>query len=338
MVNPINNIYRRSEDNRDERVIIVTVFLVLHIFSQFMLIHYSLPMALMQISSALLLIVAGWLFGIQGAVVVWLIVLFASGVLFEIKSDQLLKESGNLTGTFIFTLIIGSLSGLVSELYLKYRLQSQQLQNEIIRRRDKELLFKELNHRTKNNLALIAGFLDLQIFNSTDQTLINILTGCKTRVLSIAELHKDLYQSDSNGSVNIRRYIDRLISIVEKTYVVDKEITIKRSVDDISMDAGKAVAYSLIINELLTNALKHAFNGRTRGRVTVEFRIDANRTYLKVKDNGIGLPDGFEEKINSGDSTIGMLLVKGLVDQLNATLETKNRNGACFIISGENPV
>lgn len=294
--------------------------------------QYSLPLAFMQISSALLLILAGWLFGVQGALVVWLLVLFASGVLLEITANYFSRDS-NLAGTFMFILLIGSLAGLASELYDKYWLQSRQLKREIMRRRDKDLLFKELNHRTKNNLGLIAGFLDLQIYNSTDPRLINILTGCKTRVLSIAELHKDLYPNDSNGSVNIRSYINRLISMVKKTFVIDKRITIEQNVDDFAMDAGKAVTYILIINELLTNALKHAFNGRNRGRVTVEFRIKASRTCLKVEDNGCGLPENFEEMMNAGNSAIGMLLVRSLVDQLDATIEMKNGKGACFIIS-----
>lgn len=334
---PIHHIYQRSEDNRIERLIIITVFLVLHIFSHFVLMHYSLPLAIVQISSALLLIIAGWLFGVQGAVVIWLLVLFTTGALIEIYPERIIIGSTDIISMLIFVLVIGCLAGMVSELYQKFGEKSQQLKKEIMRRRDKDLLFRELNHRTKNNLALIAGMLDLQIFNSDDHMVREALTSCKTRILSIAELYTDLDQQDSRQPVNIKDYIDRLIAMVEKSFVVNERITIERDVDEISVDARKAVAYSLIINELLTNALKHAFNERDHGRIKVEFKVESKRTYLKVEDNGCGLPDKFENEMHSGNSTIGMVLIKGLVEQLDAAIETKNDKGACFIITGKTP-
>lgn len=334
MIRRIQKRYREFERSGRKRALLTGALLMLYIPLLLFCNYLELSPVPVPLIAGVLLVVAGWLAGAGTAAAGGVAILLVTGGMGYFSEIAVYENLSTGIQSVVLALAAGVLAGFAGDLHHKNRVQFKRLQKETARRRNSDILIREINHRTKNNLALIAGFLDLQIFRCADETLEEILKSCKSRVLSVAEIHKELYRNNRDGTVNIKAYIERLISMIEQTFTLDKKIVFDTKIDEVLIDAADAVAYSLIINELLTNSLKHAFAGRTSGRVEIVFRVKSGSVYLRIEDNGRGLPAAFHENGNADNPAIGMLLVRGLVDQLGANLETGKGEGACFIITG----
>lgn len=205
--------------------------------------------------------------------------------------------------------------------------------------REKELLLKEIHHRVKNNLQIIHSMLNLQLPFIKDEQAIDLFKESQNRVHSMALIHEKLYQSESLTKIDLAQYIQSLTDNLFLSYgVTGSAVTLKVHVEDVTLGVDTVIPCALLINELVSNSLKHAFPGswRRAGRMG-EIRIDlrretGNRLTLTVSDNGIGLPKGFE--IHDGES-LGLQLVSILVRQLKGTIQVNRSDGTEFAITIE---
>jgi two-component sensor histidine kinase len=195
---------------------------------------------------------------------------------------------------------------------------------------EKDVLLKEIHHRVKNNLQVITSLLQLQSKYITDERARSIFQDSQNRIKSMALIHETLYQSNDLSRINSAEYVRKIIAHVQRSYRVNPEaVRIVARVDEVSLSIDKAVPCGLIINELLSNALKHAFPQERTGEVRVEFCAEGDACRVRVSDDGVGIPAGMEiEKTNS----LGLKLVRTLTGQLGGELSVSNGVGAAFEI------
>jgi len=187
---------------------------------------------------------------------------------------------------------------------------------------EKEALLREVHHRVKNNFQIISSLINLQAANTADQTALRDL---QRRIHSMALVHELLYESEDISSIDIRTYIERLVSSIMEGYR-SEGIGYRTEIARLNVPIETAIPLGLIINELITNSLKHAFRGR--GEILIKLEGDDKYT-LTVADNGAGLPENF---IMEESDSLGLQLVRGLVDQLEGDLEVSVGEGTEFRI------
>jgi PAS domain S-box-containing protein len=197
---------------------------------------------------------------------------------------------------------------------------------------EKEILLKEIHHRVKNNLQVISGLLNLQAHHINDPLSREIYKESQNRVITMALIHEELYQSEDLGQVQFGDYIQNLCNNLMISYGADsKRIDLKVDAVRADLVVDTVIPCGLIINELVTNSLKHAFPEGGMGVITVTFRMLPDELFeMMVSDDGIGIPEDID--INS-TSTLGMQLVTVLVQQLGGTLEVRGDKGTTFIMT-----
>lgn len=197
---------------------------------------------------------------------------------------------------------------------------------------EKEVLLREINHRVKNNLQVVSSILNLQSGYIKDKKTIEILKECKNRVFSMSLVHEKLCQTDNLAFVDYKVYLKELLSNIIQTYNLNKtNITVKLEMDDVFFPFDIAIPCGMIINELVSNAVKYAFPDNNEGEIKVEIiKIMKNENQenqewqLNVIDNGIGFSDNFDK---DNTETLGLNLVNSLVDQINGSIEFINDHG-----------
>ncbi|MDZ7660363.1 PAS domain S-box protein [Fodinibius sp.] len=196
--------------------------------------------------------------------------------------------------------------------------------------KEKETLLAEVHHRVKNNLAVVSGMMQLQAFEATDKDLRNKLFDSVARIQTMAAIHELLYKSNSFSNLQLDENIKKLISNITDTFQSADNINISYTLDAVNLNVNQAIPCSLIINEVVTNALKHAFEDT--GTIGIELFEKHSLIHLTISDNGKGLPDDHEKLIQSG--SLGFKLVDTLSKQLEATYQfTSNGNGTDFSLS-----
>lgn len=197
---------------------------------------------------------------------------------------------------------------------------------------EKEVLLKEIHHRVKNNLQIISSLLNLQANRVTDPRTLQALGDSQTRVRSMALIHEKLYQSQSLADIDFSEYVRSLSSDLFRSYQRNfTTVQLDIQTDDISLELDLAVSCGLILNELMTNALKYAFPDGRCGTIRVELRAAPGRTLsLQVADDGVGLPKDLDL---SKSKSLGLQLVNNLVSQLEGRLEVDRSAGAAFTVS-----
>jgi two-component sensor histidine kinase len=199
--------------------------------------------------------------------------------------------------------------------------------------REKTSLLQEVHHRVKNNLQTISSLLNLKAMQIGDKETRAVFLESQGRVRSIALLHESLYQSDDLGSVDMQAYVDRLIGTLRRAYgQTGSKARFEVSMDHVYLPVDAAVPCGLIVNELVTNALKHAFvdaRDATRNEIRIEMARAGDEVTLLVADNGAG----FDAEIDPGrDETMGLTLVRDLSAQLEGTTEFASVNGARCVV------
>jgi len=185
--------------------------------------------------------------------------------------------------------------------------------------KEKETLLKEIHHRVKNNMQVISSLLFMQARALKDPEMIEIFNESQNRIKSLALIHEKLYQSDDLDRIDYGDYIKKIIDYLFQSYkATSHNITVKLDISEIYLHIDKAMPCSLIINEMISNSLKHAFPDGQKGEITIEMFFDSDMYHLNYSDNGIGLPDGF---ILERSSSLGMQLIKGLIGQLGGKME-----------------
>ncbi|HEX2694810.1 MAG TPA: histidine kinase dimerization/phosphoacceptor domain -containing protein [Acidobacteriota bacterium] len=197
---------------------------------------------------------------------------------------------------------------------------------------EKEVLLKEIHHRVKNNMQVISSLLSLQSRHLDDPKAIGMFKDSQHRIRSMALVHEKLYQSKDLSKIDFGQYLQNLVVYLVPSYQVDSgRVQLKIDVGDAALGINSAIPCSLIVNELVTNALKHAFPGGRKGEVRVNLRRGADgRSTLTVGDNGVGWPRGADFRKTD---TLGMQLVTMLVDQLDGAIELVRKSGTAFRIS-----
>ncbi len=196
--------------------------------------------------------------------------------------------------------------------------------------KEKEILLKEVHHRVKNNMQVISSLFSLQAKYLKDKEAVQFLKECQNRIKSMALVHENLYRSKDLVNVNFSDYIKKLANLLYDSYKPNTKVDLKLDVEDIFLDIETAIPCGLIINELVSNAFKHAFPEGKQGEIRVSMHlISENEVELIIQDTGIGLPKDFSiEKVNS----LGLKLVKLLTEQLDGSLEIIKNQGTKFKI------
>jgi PAS domain S-box-containing protein len=213
---------------------------------------------------------------------------------------------------------------------------------------------KEIHHRIKNNLQVISSLLDLQAEkfkgkkDIEDSEVLKAFRESQDRVISMALIHEELYEDEGDNKVNFSLYIKKLVENLFRTYRLgNTDISLIMDLEkNPSFDMDIAVPLGMIVNEIVSNSLKHAFPGRDRGEIRIKLvreetgesincieeskREDCSTAYvLSVSDNGVGIPKNIDIE---GPNTLGLQLVTSLIDQLDGKLEVKRNNGIEFTI------
>lgn len=185
--------------------------------------------------------------------------------------------------------------------------------------KEKEVLLQEVHHRVKNNMNVIISLLNLQSRCIRDRDALKVFQDAQGRIKAMARVHEKLYQSGDFTRINIKDYIETLTRDLFQSYNVDeRRISLEVRVSDVSLGLDSLIPCGLIINELVSNSIKHAFHGREKGRISMALGADGPERTLLVSDDGIGLP---EEISIDKTATLGLTLVGSLVLQLQGTLE-----------------
>jgi len=265
------------------------------------------------------------------------------------ETKQQLTDAGELhrTDTIAFwvSIILGLIVLIAAVLFynnlrkskfknLKLRLQSKHIQekNRIIdsQLKDKDVLLKEVHHRVKNNLQMISSLLNLQSQRLRSASAIAALQESKDRVQAIALIHKGLYTNDRFARVNIRVYIEDLMSYHQNLQAgIAKEIAFDSEIADIEINLDTAVPLGLIISEMISNSIKHAFPGDFKEpRIKVEIAAkEGLEIEMIYSDNGIGMPSDLDA---ASIDSLGLEIIDSLVEQLDGKIVNSQENGTQF--------
>jgi len=195
---------------------------------------------------------------------------------------------------------------------------------------EKEMLLKEIHHRVKNNLMIISSLLNLQSRYIKDKASQNVFKESQNRARSMALIHERLYQSTDLERINYGDYIRSLATELFHTYEADPGlIKLKINVEDILLDINTAIPLGLIVNELITNSLTHAFSEGNRGKINIDFHPIDDHYEFAVKDNGIGFPEDID--FQNTDS-LGLQLINSLTNQIDGDIKLDRNNGTEFKI------
>jgi PAS domain S-box-containing protein len=198
--------------------------------------------------------------------------------------------------------------------------------------KEKEVLLKEIHHRVKNNLQIISSLLNLQSHYIEDPRALEMFKESQNRVKSMALIHEKLYQSKELSKIEFNEYVRNLLSMVFRSHShASKNIKLDIHVEPVFLSVDTAVPVSLILNEMVSNSLKHAFVRRKSGLVTIHFaKQPSGRFLLAVRDDGVGLPKNFTLE---STSSLGLRLVKILTDQLGGDLSFQSNEGTEFKVN-----
>jgi PAS domain S-box-containing protein len=182
---------------------------------------------------------------------------------------------------------------------------------------EKEILLREIHHRVKNNLQIVASLLNLQEGHIENPEARKILAESQGRVLSMSHIHDQLYRSSDFSRIDVREYLGQFLPRLISTFRGHKDITLTIDSSEFSLPLDQAIPFGLILNELITNSLKHAFGGRDRGIIKVSASLQDGVVFLAVKDDG----KGFEEDLQLEAATsLGLQIVNVLAAQLGGML------------------
>lgn len=195
---------------------------------------------------------------------------------------------------------------------------------------EKEVMLKEIHHRVKNNLQVISSLLSLQSGYTEDIEASNLLRECQHRVRSMSMLHEKLYRSEDLSRIDMKEYALTLINFLLRSYSANEQIKPDFEINNIHLSIDSAIPCGLIINELVSNALRHAYPDKQEGTLNISMNKINDRICLQVSDNGIGMP---EEFIIGSTKTLGLILVDTLARQLNGSVEVHTDHGTTVQIT-----
>ena len=190
---------------------------------------------------------------------------------------------------------------------------------------EKEILLREIHHRVKNNLQVISSLLSLQSQHVSDKQIQDAIKEGRNRVSSMAMIHQNLYQTDNLTGIEIGEYIERLTQSLFDSYNISPDrIHLQTNIPSLQLDVDTVIPLGLILNELISNALKYAFPDDRNGQIEVQVQEAENQLQLTVADNGVGMPEDFSPQ---QASTMGYQLIQAFVAKLKGKLEILQEGG-----------
>ena len=199
--------------------------------------------------------------------------------------------------------------------------------------KEKEVMLKEIHHRVKNNLQIISSILNLQSSFVTDENTLEILQESRNRIRSMAIIHENLYRTEDFSSINFADYLFNLVTNLIASYRIQDVIHLESDVEEINLVLDQAIPCGLLVNELITNSLKYAWSNDMDGTITMKLKQVGSRITLVIADNGVGLPNSFEDM---SSDTLGLQLVETLIEQLDGELIVNVKNGTEYLINFDN--
>jgi PAS domain S-box-containing protein len=245
---------------------------------------------------------------------------------------MLRKDGSRLSGLMVTTPVLDAggmpVGGIAAVIDITERKQMEKMV--LASLKEKEILLKEIHHRVKNNLQIIASLLSLQSRYITDENVLSALRESQNRVKAMALVHERLYRSENLSEVALSDYLKFLIDNLFRFYGANPRL-VRMSFDagDVKVDINNAIPIGLIINELVSNSLKHAFPEGKTGDLTITTMQDESAIVMTVHDTGPGIPADFDWR---NAQSLGLRLVISLVDQLNGTIELDRSDGTTFKI------
>ncbi|MCC7501117.1 MAG: MEKHLA domain-containing protein [Flavobacteriales bacterium] len=198
---------------------------------------------------------------------------------------------------------------------------------------EKEVLLKEVHHRVKNNLQIISSILNLQSgYVDDDPRMLDLLRDSQDRIRSMSFIHESLYQNKNFSSIDLANYIDGLSRNLMLSYSLSGRVALEKQLQPVQLGLDQAIPCGLILNELISNALKHAFPRGGRGTIHIGLSTEERTVHITLRDNGKGLPEGFDEE---RDSNLGLQLVHTLIGQLDGHIERTKGPGVGYLITFE---
>lgn len=229
--------------------------------------------------------------------------------------------------------ILLALGGLLSTQYIQKRRankliiqKNEQLQHLVA---EKEWLLKEVHHRVKNNLYTVICLLESQAAYLENEAL-SAIENSQHRVYAMSLIHQKIYQAENMRTIDMAGYLPEFIQYLKESFDISRHIGFELEIDPLQLDVSRAVPIALIINEAVTNSIKHAFPGKSTGVIGVSLRQFGNDIVLEVTDNGIGLPENIGE---AASNSLGVQLLKGLSEDINGQITFENRNGAKITVT-----
>lgn len=196
--------------------------------------------------------------------------------------------------------------------------------------KEKEVLLAEIQHRVKNNLAVISGLLNLQLSNARGDEAKTLLLDARNRVMSIAMAHERLYRKQDLSRINLGQYLQELTDEIVNSQNRESSIAIRKEVIDMDIPITKAVPTGLIVNEVITNSIKHAFTPASQSpSISLRMERRDDKIYITLADNGVGFGNLGERK----DSSLGITLIESLASQIDAEVSFGNTAGAQVVLS-----
>jgi PAS domain S-box-containing protein len=253
--------------------------------------------------------------------------IFSSQVGVALEVAQLYKAERQRTAE-----LVDARERLETELTERQRAEAQVVAS----LREKEVLLKEIHHRVKNNLQVISSLLSLQARHVQDQQVIGVLQESRQRIRSMALVHEKLYQSQDLTRIDFAEYLRSLASYLLRSYeLTPRLVSLEVAADDVFLGIDTAIPCGLLVSELISNALKHAFPDGRGGKVLVAIRSgEDGRLTLTVSDDGIGFP----EDLDLGNTrSLGLQLVNTLVSQINGTIDLDRDGGTTFRVTFVEP-
>jgi PAS domain S-box-containing protein len=270
--------------------------------------------------------------------------------IYDLGVSRLTDRRGRLTGRLIVLRNITErkraeavLRRAHDELEIRVQERTRALQEQIVEReqaekrlsvslQEKEVLLKEIHHRVKNNLQVISSLLYLQSKRVGDQQCLVMLRESESRIYSMAAIYEELYQSGDLARIDFAHYVERLLGHLFTSYNTNPQtIVAKTSIPETELSMDTAITCGLIINELVSNALRYAFPGGRAGEICIDLRADDdNQWRLTVSDDGIGLPPGVRVEDNN---SLGLQLVTLLTHQLGGTMNVECSKGTVYTIT-----
>jgi two-component sensor histidine kinase len=190
---------------------------------------------------------------------------------------------------------------------------------------EKNTLLSETHHRVKNNLAVISGLFDLQLMYDDDPHLKEVLSNAKNRIKSMSLIHESLYHESNVSKINLKNYIETLVKEVAKTHVSQTSANLIFSLEEIHLDLSQAIPCGLIINEVISNCFKHAFDTTSNPTISISI-LQREKIELTISDNGKGFKHDYSQILNS----LGITLIEAFTKQLEGQFSYKSFRGTEF--------